>query len=118
MMTAKRKGGDPFERYAGEPVTTTRRYAVPVPVLKAIRNVTPQYGSQGRALQVGTEILIRMKRRVQLKSIDGVPMTRMTFKLLPRTIDLIDELAEQYGDPARVFCAALHVLQPETKKRR
>lgn len=101
---------NPFERYAGEPVTTTRRYAVPMNVVKAIRAVTPAYGSQGRALQVGTEILIRLSRPVKF-AYDDAKMTRMTYKLLPRTIELIDQLAEQYGSHAEVLGACVHILK-------
>lgn len=102
---------DPFARYASEPVTTTRRYLVPLSVIKAIRNVTPVYGSQGRALQVGTEILIRQKHPVKVPKVKHEDLTRMTYKLLPRTIELLDKLNEHYGSHAAVFCAILLVLK-------
>lgn len=106
---SKRKA-DPFERYVGDGrITTTRRYAVPIVCVKEIRNVTPIYGSQGRAIQVGTEILIRSKRPVKV-ACEG-KLTYMTYKLLPRTIELIDELREKYGSHASVFCAVLSVLK-------
>jgi hypothetical protein len=113
MPRTKNKSENPFERYAGaDPVTTTRRYAVPLSVIRQIRAVTPMYGSQGRALQVGTEILTRLKRPLKVPSRhDGV--TRMTYKLLPRTVVLLDELTEVYGSHASVFCAIRKVLEVE-----
>jgi hypothetical protein len=98
-----------FERYAGEPVTTTRRYAIPATAVKEIRNITPVYGSQGRAIQVGAEILIRQKRRVKV-SIDEQKVTRITYKLLPRTIEVIERLTGKYGSHAAVFGAIHQVL--------
>lgn len=99
-----------FDRYAGEPVTTTGRYDVPVQVIAAIRKLTPAYGSQGRALQVATEILIRQPRPVKCEIVSG-DSTRITYKLLPRTIELLSHLIEQYGDTQRLFSAVLSVLK-------
>lgn len=107
----KGKSENPFERYAGEPVTTTRRYLLPVTTVRAIRNVTPAYGSQGRALQVATEILIRSKRPIKLETELTGTMTRMTYKLLPRTIELIDRLVEVYGDAGTVLAVCVQVLK-------
>jgi hypothetical protein len=101
----------PFERYAGESVTTTRRYPATVKVINGIRNLTPDHGSQGRALQVATEILIRRSHPVKLKQ-NGETTIRMTYKLLPRTIELLDRLCVIYdGEYAKVFAACFEVLK-------
>jgi hypothetical protein len=110
-----RKRDDQFARYAEEK-TTTRQYTVAPKVVNAIRDVTPVYGSQGRALQVGTEILIRMKSPVKLsraiaKAAETDEPTRLTYKLLPRTIQLIDELVPVYGDHGKVLAACVEVLR-------
>lgn len=99
-----------FDRYAGEPVTVTGRYDVPIKVIEVIRKLTPAYGSQGRALQVATEILIRQPRPIKCEIVTG-DSTRLTYKLLPRTIELLTALLEQYEDAPRLFSAVSHVLK-------
>jgi hypothetical protein len=100
-----------FDRYAGEPVTKTGSYRVPVKVIAGIRKLTPVYGSQGRAIQVATEILVRLPRPVKLVTKKDDEQTRISYKLLPRTIELLDLLKAQYEDEALVFSACLTVLQ-------
>lgn len=126
---AKIKQGEPGFRYAGEGTTmTTTKYTAPVRVLKEIRSTVAIYGSQGRALQVATEILIRQKRPIKLtyfvppppgngrrgrprKGDDHNGWFRMTYKLLPRTIALIDKLTPTYGDHGKVLAACAKVLR-------
>jgi hypothetical protein len=57
-------------------------------------------------------MLIRMKRRPMPVS-EAVPeLTQITYKLLPRTIGLIDELAETvYDGREEVFLACIEVLK-------
>lgn len=119
-MPRKKKAQNPREvgfRYAGEGgVTTTEKYTVPARVLKEIRSTVPVYGSQGRALQVATEILIRQKKPIKLaytvKTGQGKTerTVRMTYKLLPRTVALIDKLTPTYGDHGKVLAACAQVL--------
>lgn len=100
-----------FDRYAGEPVTKTGSYRVPVKVIAGIRKLTPVYGSQGRAIQVATEILVRLPRPLKLAARKGDESTRISYKLLPRTIELLESLKAQYEDEEIVFTACFTVLQ-------
>lgn len=71
------------------------------------------HGSQGRFLQVATELLIRQKRPVRLKykiQKEGKEIT-VSYKLLPRTIELIDRLTPVYGTRGRVILACSEVLK-------
>ena len=100
-------------RRAPEELTVGKRYtSVPALAAEELRKATKLYGSQGRALQVATEMLIRMKRRPMPVS-EAVPeLTQITYKLLPRTIGLIDELAETvYDGREEVFLACIEVLK-------
>src|SRR5882724_4982456 len=75
-------------------LTVAKRFtSIPKDAVEVIRKASRAYGSQGRALQVATEILIRMKKRPLLPPESTSIVTSMTYKLIPRTIELIDELA-------------------------
>jgi hypothetical protein len=93
--------------------TAPKSYTLPFPVILEIRRAAKEYGSQGRALQVASEILIRMRKKVPAGSPPEPEMLmRMTYKLTPRTIRLIDELARtQYGDAARAIAACMETLK-------
>lgn len=105
-------------RYAKKPVTTTRRYRVPTVALKAIRKLAPVYGSQGRVIQVATELLIRQKKPLKLpyKISIGLDsgkekMVRTNYKLLPRTVELINRLTPIYGTQGKTLVACALVLK-------
>lgn len=98
------------------PKTKSRKYTdVPVAAITAIKKAVPLHGSQGRILQVATEILIRQKRpiRIKYKTWKNGKMTTVSFKLLPRTIQLIDELAPLYGGRGKVLMASAQVIKDE-----
>jgi hypothetical protein len=79
-------------------------------VVKAIRRQAPIYGSQGRAVQVGTELLIRQKRRVKVDHRGDGAVVGMTYKLTPRTVELIEQLRAKYGKRGNVFAACVKIL--------
>jgi hypothetical protein len=99
-----------FERYSKDATTVARQFKVPRTVIDGIAGLVPMYGSQGRALQVGTEILLRLRKPIKIDGACLEAVTRKTFKILPRTAELIDALAKTYGDECRVFAACLEVL--------
>lgn len=92
--------------------TVAKRYRVPREVVKAIRSVAPTYGSQGRALQVGTELLARMRRPLKVKRhYKPSEIVGRTYKLCPRTAELIRQLAERYDRCGIVLAACVKVLK-------
>jgi hypothetical protein len=91
--------------------TTPKSYTLPFAAILEIRRVAREYGSQGRALQVASEILVRMKKPPSVGPVDPDTLMRMTYKLTPRTIRLIDELARtQYDDAGQAISACLKTL--------
>lgn len=104
---AKRK-----QKRAGKPTeatTISKRYKVGNKVHGAIVDLAPTHGSQGRALQVATELLVRMKRPVKLAHAQDT-LAGQTYKLIPRTAQLIDDLVPQYGTRGNVLAACAYVL--------
>lgn len=92
--------------------TTPKSYTVPFSVILELRQAVSEYGSQGRALQVATEIAIRMRKPPLVDEPKPEEMIRMTYKLLPRTIQLIDELARSdYGTPGKAIAGCLKALK-------
>ena len=91
--------------------TQAKAFTLQKPVLEKIRKAAAIYGSQGRALQVGSEILYRMKRPLRLAALKG-PMVRMTFRLVPRTIEVIGKLSgTMYDNEAHVLSACVEALK-------
>ncbi|MBZ5531998.1 MAG: hypothetical protein LAO20_11255 [Acidobacteriia bacterium] len=92
--------------------TIPKSYTLPFPVILEIRRVAKEYGSQGRALQVASEILVRMKKRPPVAPPDPDLLMRMTYKLTPRTARLIDQLARtQYEDAGQAISACMKTLK-------
>jgi hypothetical protein len=106
---------NPQQRYAAGTFSAARRYQVSKTVLKEIRKCCPIYGSQARVLQVGTEILIRQKKPIKLTYTvkRDEKEVRISYKLLPRTIELIDKLTPVYGSNGKVMAACVEVLREE-----
>ena len=89
-----------------------KRYRVPREVVRAIRSVAPLYGSQGRAVQVGTELLIRRKKRLKVKSsYTASDIVGRTYKLCPRTAELIRQLCDRYDRCGIVLAACVKALK-------
>src|SRR5512135_853247 len=66
--------------------TTPKTYTLPFQTILEIRRMAREYGSQGRALQVGVEILARLRKRPEVEPVDREQLMRMSYKLTPRTI--------------------------------
>jgi len=101
-----RKRGD-------SPDIVITKYTVPAETAKAIRKAIPTYGSQGRALQVATEMLIRMENPPEPEpNVEDSHFVRLSMRVRRRTYELIRELADRkYGfDTGQVITACLKVL--------
>ena|SRR5579859_3010479 len=91
--------------------TQAKAFTLQKPVLKEIRKAAGIYGSQGRALQVGSELLFRMKKPLRLAALKA-PMVRMTYRLAPRTIEVIGKLSgTMYEDDPHVLAACVEALK-------
>lgn len=102
-----RKGGD-----SADVVIT--KYTISVDTAKAIRKAVSTYGSQGRALQVATEMLIRMEDLPAPEPrAEDEEVERVSMRLRKRTYELIRELSElKYGhDTGQVITACMKVLK-------
>lgn len=78
----------------------------------------PIYGSRARALQVATEILIWQKRPIRLryKTKNNGHTTSAAYKLLPRTVELINKLTPVYGSKDKVLDACATVIERSRNK--
>lgn len=106
-----------FGERVAEAETVAKRYILPRYVVSRIREISPPYGSQGRAIQVGAEFLSRIQFHPipindSLKK--GIPgadeRIGMSYKLLPRTIEIIEKYVSTYDTRAKVFEALLTIL--------
>ncbi|HET6843529.1 MAG TPA: hypothetical protein VFK06_17890 [Candidatus Angelobacter sp.] len=120
-MKQKRKGKAKGKAKAGELArlkarrlgekTQAKAFTLPKPVLEEIRKAAAIYGSQGRALQVGSELLVRMRKHLRLSALKA-PMVRMTYRLAPRTIEVIGKLSgTMYEDEPHVLAACVEALK-------
>ena len=103
----------PRRRGQGDAAATTpKSYTLPFPVILELRQAVKEYGSQGRALQVAAELASRMSKPPAVEEPDPEVLVRMTYKLLPRTIRLIEELAQdQYGTTGKAIAACVKALK-------
>jgi hypothetical protein len=69
-----------------------KTFKVPIDVIEDLKALALIHESHGRALQVGTELLIRMARKPKVEAVTGVPVEGQTYTILPRTLDLIERL--------------------------
>lgn len=100
------------------PPTVAKRYTLPVSAYLAIRKVASLYGSQGRALQVGTEILSRLEDPLEVKKPTKSSQKRMTYKLVPRTVELIQRLSETvYESRSETLAACVEALKLKNLRR-
>jgi hypothetical protein len=105
-LTPRRRGQGDVEP------TTPKSYTLPFHVILELRKLAADYGSQGRALQVATEITTRLRKPPAVSRPDPDTLMRMTYKLPPRTIRVIDELAHtHYEDAGQAIEASLKALK-------
>lgn len=94
------------------PGTEPKTYNLPLSVILQIREAASLYGSQGRAVQVGSELLVRLARPLSVPQPDPASIRRRTYKLAPRTIEVIQKLSEnEYEDPGQVLAACIKALK-------
>ena len=88
-----------------------KSYTVPAEAAEEIKKAASLYGTQGRVLMAATEILIRLEKVPPPEP--EQPTSRVTFRLLGRTIDLIETLSKQSynNDVAQVFAACTKILK-------
>jgi hypothetical protein len=96
------------------PHTVAKTYKVHADTVKAIEKIAPGYGSLGRMLQVATELLIRMPKPLKLIEPERPDkVIGKTYKLTPRTVELIEELARShYQKRGKVLAACAEILKP------
>lgn len=87
-----------------------RNFDIPPEAAKIIARNSPVYGSHGTAILVATEILIRQKKpiRVRYRKKRNGTTKSVSYKLMPRAVQLINELTPIYGRRGGVIeaCAA------------
>jgi hypothetical protein len=94
------------------PGTEPKTYNLSFDVILEIRKAASIYGSQGRAVQVGSELLVRLPKRISVPHSDPASIKRRTYKLSPRTIKVIEQLSEtEYDDPGQVLAACMKILK-------
>lgn len=115
MTDWKRKKRISNKRDSSSVVVT--KYTVHRDTAKEIRKAGPVYGSQGRAVQVATEMLIRMEAPPLPTSgpeTDPMPsLVRISMRLHKRTFEIVRELSKlKYNDdPGQVIAACVKVLK-------
>ena len=94
------------------PGTEPKTYNLPLSVILEIRKAASLYGSQGRAVQVGSELLVRLAKPLLVPQPDPASIRRRTYKLAPRTIEVIQKLSEsEYENPGQVLAACIKALK-------
>lgn len=94
------------------PGTEPKTYNLPLSVILEIRKAASLYGSQGRAVQVGSELLVRLAKPLSVPQPDPASIRRRTYKLAPRTIEVIQKLSEsEYENPGQVLAACIKALK-------
>jgi len=71
---------------------------------------TKQTGANGRAIQIGTELLVTMRRKPKVAA-SGEPVTSQTYSITPSTLDRIEQLLPCYEKRGTVLRAVVQVLQ-------
>jgi hypothetical protein len=96
-----------------------KRYKLPSEAVEIIRHAARIHAQQSRAIQIGIELLWRQEGALSIP--DGIlnsPLVGYTYKLPPRTVGLIEELAKEYGTQGRVLAACAAILSlPESRRR-
>lgn len=94
------------------PGTAPKKYELPFDVILEIRKAASIYGSQGRAVQVGSELLVRLPKPISVPQPRPESIKRRTYKLSPRTIEVIQQLSEsEYDSPGQVLAACMKILK-------
>jgi hypothetical protein len=95
-----------------KPALVDKSFKVPVDVIRDLEALAPMFGSNGRAIQVGTELLVSMKRKPKVEENPG-PVASQTYAITPRTVDLIERLLPWYKKRGTVLRAVVQILQEQ-----
>jgi glucose-6-phosphate-specific signal transduction histidine kinase len=93
-----------------KPALVDKSFKVPVDVILSLEDLAPEFGSNGRAIQVGTELLVSMRRKPKVAE-NSSPVTSQTYSITPRTLELIERLLPSYEKHGTVLKAVAQVLQ-------
>ena len=94
------------------PGTEPKTYELPFDVILEIRKMASIYGSQGRAVQVGSELLVRLPKPISVPQRDPALFKRRSYKLSPRTIEVIEQLSgTDYENAGQVLAASMKILK-------
>jgi hypothetical protein len=106
-----------FGQRLAEAETVAKRFVLPRYTIQCIRELAREYGAQGRVIQIGMELLSRIQHHpiplnpALKRGIAGADeRVGMSYKLVPRTIELIDRYSSVYETRAGVFEAMLTLL--------
>jgi len=97
---------------AKKPGLIDKSFKVPVDVIRSLEALAPIFGSNGRAIQVGTELLVHMRRKPKVEE-NGERVASQTYSITPRTLDLIERLLPSYVKRGTVLRAVVQVLQEQ-----
>ena len=92
--------------------TIAKRYKLPGAIVTRLKKEAPQHGSIGRALQLATDLLVRLNKplKIEMPEGAGAAVVGQTYKITPRTAALIDRLSVQYGTRGAVLAACARIL--------
>ena len=91
-----------------------KTFRIPLDVIRQLEVLAPFFGSNGRAIQIGTELLIRMRRKPKIReNAEPASAVWQTYTITPHTLDLIDQLLRCYEKRATVLRAVVQVLQEQ-----
>jgi hypothetical protein len=94
-----------------------KTFKLPLTALKIFEHAGRVHGQQSRAIQIAVELLIRESKRVPdtaLSAIKNSPLTSKTYRLPPRTVEIIQAMVIQYGTQGDVLAACAYLLaQPD-----
>jgi hypothetical protein len=102
----------PMSKAKKKPVLIDKCFRVPVDVIRDLEALAPIFGSNGRAIQIGTELLIRMRRKPKVRE-SAEPAVSQTYSITPPTLDHIEQLLPCYEKRGTVLRAVVYVLQEQ-----
>jgi hypothetical protein len=95
-----------------KPALIDRGFRVPVDVIRDLETLAPLFGSNGRAIQIGTELLTGMRRKPKVRESEE-PAVWQTYRITPATLDRIQRLLPCYENRGAVLKAVVHILQQQ-----
>ena len=99
-----------------KPGLIDRNFRVPLDVIVNLEKLAHPHlwGSTKHAIEVGTQLLIRMRRKPKIRQNDQpASAVSQTYTITPHTLDLIDQLLPCYEKRATVLRAVIQVLQEQ-----